>query len=307
MQSNSFRGIRFITIVTIVGFISCNHNQRISKYYNKSKWQKFKKDYDQGYFRGRPLEAKQSFYTDLSDTTLQATGKANGYEAYKFNDEGDMVYWHLQSNDSQWVTSESKYDAEKGLQSRYYTHNDSLHTFEDGGKVISRRWDDTSFLLHSFMKIGAPYLHISFFDKGNKVVKRFLPDTIHIDKPDVVITSYYRDSLVTKIETETNKGWKQVETYYYSPENFLDSITKHVMYSTSYKEVFVNDKYGFPLTYAMLRLPNYDTVILVKNQYEYDAKGNWTKRLENKIKGNYGASGKNPHYTLTVQEFKYKD
>ncbi len=291
-------------LIPLIAINSCTDKAGTDKYYTKAKWQKFRKEYDQGKLNNKPLEIKETGYVELEDTLITSTGKNNGYELFRFNTEGDMALWKSFKSDSEWVNADMNYD-ENGLQSRYYTNRDSLKTFSDAGKVVSRKINKGQFLLHSYFNIGPAYLLVSFRENGNVVKKEYIIDSSRLDDVLKTVTAYYKDDQLQKIETKTKDGFTQIDNYYYSANHFLDSSNRLMMNKLNQKEFFVNNKFGDPVSYVLQRFPKQDTIQYVKLQYEYDSRGNWVKRLENKIIGNYATAGRNPHHTLVVRNIKY--
>ena len=293
-------------LILIVVLFSCSDRSGSGKYYTNAKWQKFRKDYDQGMLKNKPVEIKESAYIELEDTLLTAKGKNGGFESYKFYTNGDLQRWQIYDSNDHWVIAEMKYD-NNGLQSRYYSDRDSLRTFEDAGKVVTRKLNDSQFLMHSFFNIGPAFLLNTFRENGSIVRKEYIVDSAKLKDVFKTVIFYYKDDLLQKTTTTTKDGYQQEDNYFYSANHSLDSITRSLFNKPSQREIFTNNSYGDPVVYILQRLPKSDTIKYITFQYEYDSRGNWIKRLENKIKGNYAMSGKNPHHTLFIRKIRYTD
>lgn len=295
---------RIIFLLAFIPFLSCKDKMEEGKYYSHAKWQKFRKEYDFGLLRGKPLEVKENFYMNLSDTTLNAGGDANGYEKFKFNAEGEMIFWQLYKKEGRWIIGEMSYD-KNGMQARYYSDKDSLKTYQDISKVSTTKLAEDKYLMHSFFNIGPSFILISNQNEGNIIKKEFIADSSDLKNVAKTVIYYYQNENIQKTETFAPEGFHQVENYYYSKGNRLDSIYKIVQDKITEKEFFINNLYGDPVKYGVIRFPKSDTVKYVNLEYLYDSHKNWIKRLENKIIGDYNTNGKNIHYTLVSREITY--
>ena len=297
---------KVIVLLFLFAVSSCSEKPDKGRYYTNSQWQKFRKEYDLGKLRERPVEIKEDEYTELDDTIINSSGKFKEYNLFRFYNTGDLSVWKSYKSDSEWVIAEMKYD-ENGLQSRYYSNRDSLKTFCDAGKVVSTRLKDGRFLLHSFFNIGPAFMLISFNGRGNIVKKEYIIDSFRLNDVLKTVTAYYKDDLLQKVDTKTKDGVEQTEIYYYSVNHKLDSACRLILNKLTQKEFFVNNQFGDPVSYVLQRVPKNDTIQYVTLKYVYDNHGNWVRRLENKIIGNYGADGKNPHHTLVKRGIKYAE
>ncbi len=295
---------RFILLLLLISFISCDHTSSEGKYYSHLNWKKYRKDYDFGLLRDKPKEVKENLYINLDDTTLNAGGEQNGFEKYKFNSDGEITFWEQYKSDSSWFIGEMNYD-KNGLQARYYSNKDSLKTFENVSKVISTKLAKDRYLMHSFFNVGPAFMLVSSMNEGNIIKKEFIIDSLKQNEVLKTVNFYYQNELVQRVETNSDKGFKQLDKYYYSSVGHLDSIHKIIMDNLMEREIFVNNANGDPVNYSLLRGSNGDTLKHIVMQYAYDNHKNWVKRLENKIKGDYALSGKNVHYSLVKREIIY--
>lgn len=297
--------IRILLLLSVIFTVSsCSDRTGTGKFYTNAKWQKFRKDYDLGKLKDRPKKITENVYTDLDDTTFEAKGKYGGFESFAFNVDGDLEKWQSWKSDSEWVIQELQYDA-NGMLVRFYTNRDTLHTFHDAGLVVSRKLNNNRFLLHSYINIGPAFMLVTFYNAGQTVKKEYIIDSSKLEDVFKTVTTYYSDELLQKAITTTKDGFQQLDNYFYSAGHVLDSSSRLESNKLNQKEFFMNNTYGDPVSYVLQRFPRADTIQYVTLKYVYDSHGNWIKRLENKIKGNYTPEGKNPHYTLVIRDIIY--
>lgn len=294
-----------ILFLIVVNLLSCENKSEEGRYYAHNNWQKFRKEYDMGLLKGKPKEVTEYAYINVVDTILNNTnGEPNGFEKYKFNPDGEMIFWQLCKKDSQWVIAEMNID-KNGYQARYYSDKDSLKTYQNVSKVTSTKIAKDRYLMHSFFNIGPAFIVTSFQDSGSIVKKEYVNDSTNLKNVVKTITTTYNNESISKMVTTTSDGGYEEENYFYSKQGFLDSIQRKKQQVLIEREHFINNAYGDPVSYFVLREIQKDTIIKIKIDYQYDNRGNWIKRLENRVSGAYPVSKINVNYSLTVRDIKY--
>lgn len=182
-----------------------------------------------------------------------------------------------------------------------------MQSKEDAGKVTSQLMITNKFLQKSYHSVTKPkYTLISFEENGNIVKYETIEDTINLNKIIATQYSYYKNNLLQKIEL-VSEGYKKIDNYYYSKNNFLDSILMFADAKLSSKEIYINNEYGDPTKYCEIG-SNADTTMISTLKYEYDKHGNWIKQFEKVIernKYNLILGDTVPKYSLIVREIKY--
>ena len=282
---------------------SCKNDE--VKYFNNDKW-KIPGSYNYTALKEKPKEVKESLYLDLSDTTINASGRLNNYDLWKFDNDGNLIYRKYSSNsDSFCVITEIIYD-QNGAQSKTFTNNDSLHTKEDGGRVVSELLSNSKFLRKSYSPGKPKFSLISFEDNGGIIKNEIIEDTINLNNVVQTQLTYYKNNVIQKIET-LNDIHKKVQNYFYSKDSFLDSMIINENGRLSSKEIYFNNQHGDVTKYLEIGSNN-DTTIIAFLQYQYDQHGNWTKQLEKRNdRDNYNLMLENTasKYSLIVREIKY--
>lgn len=275
------------------------------KYYTHDNWQ-IPGGYNYYSLRDKPKEVKESLYLDLSDTSLNANGRFNNYDLWKFDEEGNIIYRKEYLDDSFWIVHENTYN-ENGIQTRIYSDKDTFNTRENLGKKTSELLANNKFLEKSFFIDSKPdYKLVSFQNNGEIEKIEEIQDTTDLNKIASTHYQYYKNNLLQKIEMIV-EGHSKIQSYYYSKENFLDSIVMSVDGKNMTKEIYYNNKYGDPIKYFEIEQGN-DTTMVATLQYEYDEHGNWIKQLEkseDRNKYTLMLGDLKPKYSLLVREIKY--
>jgi hypothetical protein len=274
---------------------------------------------DQRVLNGQPKEVKELRWDDLSDTTFSATAKLTRYFIDIFDREGNIIGERSNSalDEGYVIVKKSKYTG-NGFQEMEYTYPDSV-----SGKIYRKLGTSTVMIADSVFKQTAMSKYaetlMGFSDGGR----------LHWKK-EVAGSGYTFDS--TLVWYEENKEvrseiWSfeldRLTTYmrYYSPKGFLDSVVSKEAdlkdkvpgpWQRVTRTTYINNEYGDPV-YEIYNYSevNGDTRTDTKRmKYEYDAKGNWIKRMlvyTEWIIGE-GIAWKDPKklgYELTTREITY--
>jgi antitoxin component YwqK of YwqJK toxin-antitoxin module len=303
---NLYKLIMFRFFFLVIIFSGSCKNKEV-KYYNHSKW-KIPGAYNYAPLKVNPRQVKESLFIDLIDTTIISKGRLNSSDTWLFNDAGDLITRkYAVGSDSFMIITEMKYD-DDGFQSKTYSKYIPENENKDTSRTISRLLGNEKFLQTSMGIDNVPrYKLYSFNSNGNIVKIEKIEDTLHPDKVISTQTEYYQNEILQKIESIQPNGMILRRNYFYSTNNFLDSILYFENNKLSNKEIFINNEHGDAIVIKNI-LPDGKIIKTIWMQYEYDRMGNWTSQLCKMSEGKedvISLSPINPQFSLIVRSINY--
>jgi len=256
---------------------------------------------------GNPKEVKEIVYTYLSDTTLNAEGKSSGYQLYKFDSSGNIVFLKTHI-DSLYETNFTYQYTKNGPQFRAASRDINSSSMISDRKSASAKIGRNKFEITDYYKDTVVMTKAITFDEERRWVKeeRWKKGTLLN-----TVTSYYYDDKLKRREINKKEGIESEDIYYYSDKGFLDSISFYFEGKRVGQYLFINNEHGDPVYFEETNInKNYKTD-KAWMKYQYDNRGNWIKKIvlstrEQHKYSYYGqAVQKYPEYELTVREIKY--
>ena len=292
--------------LAIIGAIVTSCATKQTAYYNHDKW-KIPGDINMAPLKASPKEIKESLFTNLTDTSINAKGTLNSINTWRFDAAGNLMYREYFISDEFWIRTEMQLGT-NGYQSRSYTNNDAQHTKEDAGKIVSKPISDSSFFEETFSpQNGNSYRLKTFGNNGKIITIEEIKDTVLYKNATSRELLYYEGDKLQKALYSSINDTPRLAHYFYNTNGFLDSIILRQQGAIIQQEFFVNNTQGDPVSYLKINAQG-DTLQNIMFTYIYDAKANWIKRLEREeTQSRYNAvlTKQTPDYTITEREIKY--
>jgi hypothetical protein len=258
-------------------------------------------EYSTNSLKGNPKQLKETDYYDLKDTSLKAQGLMHEYDVYKFDRYGNMIAWKRVSPTTSVIESSYKYTVD-GL-----SYHDKLYAGTGSDKpitdlkVVSEKIDTLKYKETRLKNGMEHYSSIITVSEPGRVVKQEKMDQNTVS---ATIISYFNEGRIIKEDRSTEQK-KSIKLYHYSSKWELDS-TIQVADGERTKMIFHNNEKGDPVNIETTI--NGKLVEVQRMKYEYDKRGNWTRRLSFRRGGSVYFSRsdiKFPEYELTVRKIKY--
>lgn len=275
------------------------------EYVNHDKWIGYG-DLSRHPLKGQPKEVREDFYRQLSDTTPEASGKHINYERYRFDKEGNMVYYNFVI-DSMISGENFMTIDENGFQYKSINKDPVADTAVAAETLIESVKVGPGVFRETKTRRGekSDGYSIMRFENGGDIVSReaWRSDTM-VNK----VIEKYVDGKIHSIVNNDRGMLQQSIRYYYSSKGILDSSVESMGGVAMRRELFINNEQGDPIIHEKWRDGNLDT--RQRFVYRYDDKGNWIRKLEYADKQNpmYNMDGpdvKFPGYSLTVRQITY--
>ena len=304
-------------LIIFACLVSCHNGSSQGyqgKYYNREKWTPL--GYYMSAMKGRPQEVKVLIYTNLSDTTMDASGEFMRYAISGFDAEGKTVFQKtFEKASNMLIESLFEYD-KNGRQVTTNAYNDSMQR-----KIIQESKSSMTLIADSTFEIktnrpGSDKWILRTSKKGEmEQESRYSGVGPYRDS---TIRWYKGDRMIYGEIWEQGSVNRSRSDYYYSSAGYLDSSTtfpvvvdtaekRNLFYS---KTFYVNNKYGDPVSifesYGFSK--DRETRRVKRMKYVYDEKGNWIKRMLVYDLADFPESmkkKKHPGYELTIREIKY--
>jgi hypothetical protein len=299
MNRHCMKSLFPAVIVFITVLCACtNEKGKPHGFVNHDKWVIDNFTTTRNTLKHQPKEVYDSYYEDLSDTTLDATGKLNTTYNYRLDKEGNIVFVQISSNSTGYHEMRYRYnDSGRHHESRSFNMNGKLIEVEQG---VSQKKAKGVYEVTE-LEDGKPTGKIrkyTFSDGGSRVMDQKFDNGVSKFTSDF---TYEGDRLLSEVR---NVDWISRHNYYYSEKGFLDSI---VVQGNNEKRVhsFINNEYGDAVYKQETK--NGELLYATWLHYRYDEKGNWIRRIVRQTGQGIAAyqHGKNPEYLLAVREIKY--
>jgi antitoxin component YwqK of YwqJK toxin-antitoxin module len=285
----------YVAVLVLTGIlISCN-SSKDPAYPNYNKW------HIDGWspvpLRGSPKEIIETLYNQLDDTaSFQPPARFLDVRTYRFDEDGNLIFMRSQLDSSYITEIHTNYQME-GVRKRIYSFDkvggDPVNTNEEIAEKIGKdKYKLTSSnknLIMSYDKIE------TYFNDGAGLTVEYVKDGTNYG----AITYEHKNDRLEYLKKMRDKDTTE-SFYHYSSNGFLDSVTAKKDGAWLQVKVYINNEHGDPVEII-------DEGKSTRFKYEYDAKGNWVKRLlyEPEPSKMLNLDSKFPNYSLMIREIKY--
>lgn len=246
---------------------------------------------------GSPKEIKETSYTQLTDTSFQPPSKLNDYRVIRFDSAGNIVYM-LTWIDSAFFAEMHATHQPEGLRTRFLSFDKPGGTPVSETRRVAEKIGKGKYKVTTIKDSINTYENIeTYSDNGETISVECWQNGQQL----WTTTNKYEKSLLLSSK-KSSRGEDREMIYHYSPKGFLDSVITIGENKSSTTQVNINNEYGDPLEVK-------DGDRLYRFRYEYDAKGNWVKRLmfdsHPMINLDSPDGSKFKNYSLTIRDIKY--
>lgn len=296
-------GICF-AIILLLFVAGCSQKGKdASGYINHAKWVVYG-DLTSRPVKGNPVEVKENAFRNLSDSSLDASGKLTDYILTRFDPMGNSIYLRLEIDTFATIEQFHTYD-DNGWQ----YHSIAKNGTNDTGRRYQQLSVKTGPDKFKQITIGRQensngYNILRFENKGERVIRERWRNDALIDK----IIEMHSDGKILSLTLYDPGGMVGKKQYYYSAKGLLDSVVDNRIGIITEREVFINNKQGDPVFYEK----NVHGKLRARETYDYryDDKGNWIRKLVYKDPVGESFLIKDvidsfPNLSLIVREIKY--
>ncbi|HVS96047.1 MAG TPA: hypothetical protein VHE54_06155 [Puia sp.] len=225
--------------------------------------------------RGHPKEVIEYSVVE-SDSGRPGNWRAF-YIRYRFNEDGDMIYRGSYVNDKLVTTDEFQYgiDGLQGKSTDFQGHRTAILRSRPLGnhayKTVSTDFNG---------KVTG-YISTILQDGRDQTAEKY-HDTTMAGKPFYIEHDYFDTGRLSRSVIRSADGRETVFRFFYSrwdqPDSILVSLDTDSSARLVRREIFFNNEHGNPG--RRLTIEGEDTTGDNEYKYEYDTRGNWTRRVD---------------------------
>lgn len=290
----------YFSFFLLLLFIACNESGKLEgqkedvQLTNNKKWRTG--TILESLLRGKPKEVEERLYLNLSDTSLNATGRQHRYTLSRFDSAGNIVFEKGYFDTSRIVESHFSFKWE-GVRVKYLFFKNGVPQSEKNETVAERIEKNKYRISHYFNGLKTGTEIETFSDNGDTVtVESAGPGR---DTSTSSSTLVYKNGLLIR-SLLRNGSVVTDRRYYYSAQNFLDSTSELMNGHRTDETIYTNNVHGDPL--QSIRFGSHKYI-----KYEYDEKGNWVKALiyEPGRQSDLDIGSKFRDYSLIIRRITY--